>query len=127
MNKLKWKLQQFLQGRNGADQLSQAAVWTGLILYLFYMITDVRIFNWFSSVALIYGLFRMLSKNIMARSAENREYMKLVQLVKMKWQLRKTHKVFLCKRCRKIVRVPKGKGKIEVTCPSCREKTIIRT
>ena len=126
-NKIKWKIAEFMRGRNGADQFSQAIVWFGLFLYLFYMFTDIRVLNWFSTVALVYGMFRMLSKNMIARSAENREFMKIVQLWKMKWQLRKTHKVFLCKRCRKIVRVPKGKGKIEVTCPSCREKTVSRT
>ena len=127
MNKIKWKIQQFMQGRNGVDQFTQAAVWFGLFMYLIYLFSDEPVFNLFSVAALIYSMFRMLSKNIMARSAENREFLKFVQLWKLKWQLRKTHKVFFCRRCRKIVKVPRGKGKIEVTCPSCKERTVIRT
>lgn len=127
MNKLKWKMQQFLQGRNGADQLSQTSVIVGLVFYFIYIFTRKGMFNWISTIALIYALFRVLSKNLSARADENRLFMRQVQLVKTKWELRKTHKVFMCKKCGKIIRVPKGKGKIEVTCPSCREKKIIQS
>lgn len=127
MNKLKWKMQQFLQGRNGADQLSQASVIAGLVFYFIYIFTRKGVFNWISTIALVYAMFRVLSKNLSARADENRMFMRYVQLVKTSWELRKTHKVFICKRCGKIIRVPKGKGKIEVTCPSCREKKIIQS
>ena len=127
MNKLKWKMQQFLQGRNGADQLSQASVIAGLVFYFIYIFTRKGVFNWISTIALVYAMFRVLSKNLSARADENRMFMRYVQLVKTSWELRKTHKVFMCKRCGKIIRVPKGKGKIEVTCPSCREKKIIQS
>ena len=127
MNKLKWKMQQFLQGRNGADQLSQASVIVGLVFYFIYIFTRKGMFNWISTIALVYAMFRVLSKNLSARADENRLFMRQVQLVKTKWELRKTHKVFMCKKCGKIIRVPKGKGKIEVTCPSCREKKIIQS
>lgn len=120
-------MQQFLQGRNGADQLSQASVIAGLVFYFIYIFTRKGVFNWISTIALVYAMFRVLSKNLSARADENRMFMRYVQLVKTSWELRKTHKVFICKRCGKIIRVPKGKGKIEVTCPSCREKKIIQS
>lgn len=127
MRNWKQKFANFMIGRNGADQLSQAIVGAGVVCYVIYIFSGKQIFNWGSTAALLYALFRVLSRNTAARSRENREFMKYVQFIKMKWELRKTHKVFLCKKCKKIVRVPKGKGRIEVTCPSCRAKTIIKS
>lgn len=127
MNKWKWKLQRFFQGRNGADQMSQASVAAGLVFYVLYLFLRKGFFNWLSMVLMFYGIYRTMSKNLMARAEEKRMFLRIVQLVKTKFELRKTHKVFLCRRCGKIIRVPKGKGKIEVTCPACREKKIIHT
>lgn len=127
MKNWRQKLSSFMTGRNGADELSQAVVGVGVAFYVVYIITREPVFNWVSTAALVYAMFRVLSKNVITRSAENREFLKYVQFLKMKWELRKTHKVFLCKKCKKIVRVPKGKGRIEVTCPACRTTTIIKT
>ncbi len=127
MRNLKQKFMNFMIGRNGTDELSQAIVGGGIILYFVYLMTGEGIFNIISTAALFYALFRVFSKNISARSDENRTFMKYIQYAKMKWECRKTHKVFLCKKCGKIVRVPKGKGRIEVTCPVCRSVTIIKS
>lgn len=40
---------------------------------------------------------------------------------------RKTHRYFECPSCKKRLRVPKGKGKIRITCPHCGEKFERRT
>lgn len=127
MRNWRQKFANFMIGKNGTDELSQAVVGVGIVLYIVHFITGEEIFNICSSAALIYALFRVFSKNVSARSSENRVFMKYVQFVKMKWECRKTHKVFLCKKCGKIVRVPKGKGRIEVTCPMCRTTTIIKS
>lgn len=50
------------------------------------------------------------------------KFMIYIELVKMNFEQRKTHRIFMCKACGKKVRVPKGKGKIEITCPSCGNK-----
>ena len=68
MNKLRWKIQRFLQGRNGADQLSQAAVIMGLVFYFIFLFTRKSVFNWISTIALVYAMFRVLSKNLSARA-----------------------------------------------------------
>lgn len=73
-------------------------------------------------VAVGYGLFRVFSKNREKRLKENHVFMSYVELVKMNFEQRKTHRIFMCKVCGKKVRVPKGKGKIEITCPSCGNK-----
>ena len=127
MRNLRDKLANFMIGRNGSDELSQAVVVEGIVFYFIYIFTRAGVFNVISTAALVYALFRVFSKNVSARAQENREFQKYIQFAKMKWELRKTHKVFLCKNCGKIVRVPKGKGKIEVTCPACRTTRIIKS
>ncbi|MBQ7796493.1 MAG: hypothetical protein IJ374_08055 [Lachnospiraceae bacterium] len=127
MKNWRYKLERFMIGRNGADQLSQAIVMFGMVLYVVYFISGEQFFNICSTAALFYALFRVFSKNVAARSKENAVYMRYIQFVKTKWEYRKTHKVFLCKKCGKIVRVPKGKGRIEVTCPVCRTSIIIKS
>ena len=127
MKKLRRKLETFMIGRNGADELSQAVVIGGLIFYFLHGLTKETIFSWCSTVSLIYALYRVFSRNIAARGKENAVYKRYIQYIRTKWEYRKTHKVFLCKKCGKIVRVPKGKGRIEVTCPVCRTVVVIKS
>lgn len=127
MNKLKQKLESFMIGRNGTDPMAQAFVAAGLVLYVIYLFTGKPAVNWCSSLLLLYAFFRMLSKNTAARSKENAVFLRYIQYIKTKWQCRKTHKVFLCKKCGRIIRVPKGKGRIEVTCPICRTTVVIKS
>ena len=67
-------------------------------------------------------IFRMLSRNTYKRYQENRKYLTLVERLKDR-----EHRYFDCPRCRQPVRVPRGKGKIAITCPKCREKFIKKT
>lgn len=48
-------------------------------------------------------------------------------LYKLKYEQRREYKIFQCKSCGRKIRVPRGKGKIEVTCPICGNKKICRT
>ena len=50
-----------------------------------------------------------------------------INLYKLKCEQRKEYKIFQCKSCGRKIRVPRGKGKIEVTCPVCGNKKICRT
>ena len=127
MRNWKKKLTDFMIGRNGADDLSQAAAVLGIVLYFLHFLTGKNIFNVLSSISLFYALFRMFSKNVPARSRENHLYKKYIQYGKIKWEHRKTHKVYVCKKCGRIIRVPRKKGRIEVTCPACRTKTVIKS
>jgi ribosomal protein L37AE/L43A len=76
----------------------------------------------------------MFSKNIPARSRENAVFMKIWYRIKnlffkekVKFQNKKTHKFFKCPGCRKTLRVPKGKGRIYITCPKCGERFTKKT
>ena len=125
----------FMYGRNGPDQLGSAM----LALYLVLVLIQPLFSRWASarlalsavSAALaIWVLFRMFSKNLNKRRAENARFLSWWNPIKGKitaaWQRNqdKEHKYFTCKNCKAICRVPAGKGKIEITCPKCGGKII---
>ncbi len=120
--KMKMGLVRFMQGRYGTDQLNSLILWVGVAFCLVSMFVPHPV-NLIMTV-LAYGcmgvaIFRMLSKNTYKRYLENRKYLS------WKGRLRdRDHKYFDCPRCRQPVRVPKGKGKIAITCPKCKEKFV---
>lgn len=63
-----------------------------------------------------------MSRQYWDRSEENRKYMRYVKLWQLKFENRKHSRIFMCKRCGKYIRVPKGK--IQVICTACGDKTI---
>ena len=124
MNKLKWKFQQFMIGRNGQDDLGQVTLIASLVIYVIALFTGNEVLSLLSWLGLVYTVFRCLSKSLGERRAENEKFLNEKKYWKMKVEQRKEYKIFKCKSCGRIVRVPKGKGKIEVTCPICGNKTI---
>lgn len=103
----------------GMDDLNKALIIGALILSILNLIFKSSIVYILYNVFFIGFIFRYFSSNKIKRREENNVYRKYVKYLKLKWQYRKTHKIFLCKNCKQIIRVPKGKGKIEVTCPTC--------
>lgn len=128
---MKYKIQAFFAGRNGMDALSTTLSWASIILLLISMFIPVA---WLSSVlyfvslaGIIYSYYRAFSRKIAARQAENAAFVGWKNQVKQRWQQRKTHKFYRCPKCKTVLRVPKGKGKINITCRSCGEKFIKKT
>lgn len=134
MNKFTQKLQAFMQGRYGADQLTLALLISSIIISFITAFIRVPFLPLLSYVPLIFGIYRTLSKNRSKRYNENRIFMnkwtpiqrKLVQK-KNQFKERKTHKYYKCKACGKMLRVPKGKGNIRITCPACKHSFSKRT
>ncbi len=124
----------FMYGRYGVDKLSMTLLITGIVLSL---LSSFRFLAWLSLPALLiifWAYFRCLSKKHDARRRELYAYQRLqtsvrdrVSLIRRIMRERKTHKHFRCKLCKTRLRVPKGKGKIEVTCPKCRARVIKKT
>ena len=75
-----------------------------------------------SYVPMFFVLFRMLSKNRYQRYQENRRFLQLKDRLKDR-----SNRYYRCPKCRQMVRVPKGKGKISITCPRCKEKFVKKT
>ena len=119
-------LQSFMSGRYGADRLNMVILCCGLIasvLSSILMGTGVGTFFWFASYGLmIWAIFRALSRNTYKRYQENRRFLLIFDRLKDR-----NNRYFDCPKCRQTVRVPRGKGKISITCPRCKERFIRKT
>lgn len=124
--KLSAGMRQFMMGRYGTDKLNMVILGTGLIASLVSMFVRYAPVNLFlallSYVLMGWAIFRTLSRNTYKRYQENRKYLMFLQRLKDR-----DHRYFDCPRCRQQVRVPRGKGKISICCPKCKEKFIRKT
>ncbi len=119
-------------GRNGPDSFARTCSYTGLALLILNLFINSRLCYTLSLVSLTYALFRIYSKNLVKRQAENAKFLQATAKIraffrglKLRWADRNTYRYFSCPNCHQQVRVPKGRGKIEITCPRCR-KTFIK-
>lgn len=131
MYRIRLKVQQFMVGRYGADELGKFISVSTLICLLVSLFTGTGIFYWIGLFLIFYTYFRMFSKNISKRYQENQKFLTLRYKAAVKWNLvkkqfaeRKTHRFFSCPQCGQKVRVPKGRGKICITCPKCRTEFV---
>ncbi len=117
----------FMMGRYGVDQLSVALLFLSFLLSIILFFLPSTILSYVIYLPFIVFLFRMLSKNHNNRRKENDVFLKLWNPVSV-WFGRKrtrannmkTYRYFKCPSCKQEVRVPKGKGKIRITCPKCK-------
>ena len=119
-------LRSFMSGRYGTDRLNMVILCAGLaasILSVMISVQPLNVIFWVLSYALmILAIWRSLSRNTYKRYQENRKFMQIFDRLKDR-----QHRYFDCPKCRQMVRVPRGKGKISITCPRCREKFIKKT
>lgn len=134
LNNLKLKFMRFMQGRNGVDQLSQFLNIIVLILLVISIFTRSEFLGWLPIVLMVYMYFRIFSKNIPKRSMENQKFCNLrydlaikKNNFKKEWEQRKIYRFYRCPMCKQKVRVPKGRGKICITCPKCRQEFVRRS
>ena len=123
-----------MQGRYGADELSKAQNIVALILLVLSVFTRQGIFYWLAIALIIYETWRMFSKNISKRYQENQQYLNYrykitvkIDRYKKRFQQRKIYRFYKCPQCKQTVRVPKGRGKICITCPKCKTEFIKRS
>ena len=131
LNKLIYTINNFMYGRYKGDEFNRFLTILYLILWILSFFPYLRFSLIITSIIFIYIFYRALSKNFYARRHELDKYLKIknkiksqVALKKQKHQNRKTHLYFKCNNCKANRRVPKGKGKIEVTCPKCKNTMI---
>lgn len=132
LQRLRGKMQAWMYGRYGIDELSNflsiavlVCVFISLFIPLLYPI---------ALIMLIWSMFRSFSRNLEKRQKERETYLKYTGKVKQSfkrrknmWRDRKTHRYYKCPSCKNWLRVPKGKGHIEITCPVCKGKMIRKT
>ena len=121
---LRYKFNQFMMGRYGSDKLNMALLIASVALSIIGAVTPwlKLVFVVISYGLMIWAIYRMFSRKTYKRYQENRKFLQLFERIRDK-----EHRYFDCPRCRQQVRVPKGKGKISITCPKCREKFIKKT
>ncbi len=112
---MKQKLISFMQGRYGNDELNIVLLAAAVILNLLSPIA--RIFSGLGMVCICYAIYRMFSRNIYKRRSENAKIMPYVSFIKAKFKNKGQSKLFMCPKCKRTLRVPKGKGKITLSCP----------
>ena len=124
--KLSAGLRSFMAGRYGSDRLNMVILCTGLVASL--LSTILRVFPWnlllllLSYGLMIWAIFRTMSRNTYQRYQENRKFLQFFDRLKDR-----QNKYFDCPKCHQTVRVPRGKGKISITCPRCKEKFVRKT
>ncbi len=123
---MKEKLIRFMYGRNGVDHFSRFLVYSALVCILLDIFVEGGIFYLIGIALMVYGYFRAFSKNLDKRRAENARYFQYrnkVVFAFRNWRdrqkQRKDYAFFRCPSCRAMLRVPRGKGRIRVTCRKC--------
>ncbi len=131
LSRLAQKIRTFFYGRNGFDDLAKHIFIASVVISLISGLVPYGIarlvLSLISYILLGYFWFRILSKNIYKRVQENQKYLGEIKMIKTRWQQRKTHKFFRCPKCKTWLRVPKGRGKITITCVKCATKFDKRT
>ena len=146
----------FMKGRNGADELTIVMGFAGIVIAMIGSIARIQWLSWIAIAVIVIGVLRGLSKNIDARRKENaafvaatanvpglgkfvaslgggaaaastsraagtskEDFERAKRTAKKMWKGRKTTAYLKCPNCGQMLRVPRGKGKITVTCRGC--------
>ena len=119
-------MRSFMTGRYGTDRLNMTILGAGLAASFLSVLTRnpklFLLFGFLSYGLMIWAICRSLSRNTYKRYLENRSFLQFFDRLKDR-----EHRYFNCPNCHQMVRVPRGKGKISITCPKCREKFMKKT
>ncbi len=127
-------LRKVMTGRYGVDELSRFLTVAALAMLVLSMLFNngfSLLFWLLAIVSLVWSYFRLFSRNTYKRKAENNAYLTLryaatrkITGVKQRLRQKKYYRFYKCPSCGVTTRVPKGKGKIRITCPKCGESFI---
>ena len=128
------KMMEWLQGRQGPDDLAVFSMNLAIVVVVVNLFARVSWLGWVALVLIAYSMFRIQSKNLGRRARENEAFLKAlgparpwVQNPRAAWTELRTYKHVKCASCKQRVRVPRGKGKLRVTCPRCKTKFEVRS
>ena len=130
-NNWKNKMMQFMQGRYGADQMGQMLSAVSMVFLIISLFSRNQAWFLLAVIGIVYNYLRIFTRNISKRYAENQKYLKMTagirrKLASWKSQLaqRKIYHIYRCPGCKQKIRVPRGRGKIEIRCPKCNTRFV---
>lgn len=128
---MKQKFQQFMTGRYGVDQLSRLLLGISVVFCVLSLFSRWNLFYLLALALLGYTYYRMFSRNVSKRYAENQKFLNARYRLAVKrdqqkrqFAQRKEYRFYRCPGCQQKVRVPRGKGRISISCPKCRTEFI---
>lgn len=128
------RLMEWLRGRQGPDDLAVFSVNLAIVIVLVNVFARTGWLGWVGLALVAYAMFRIQSRNLGARARENEAFLRAlgparpwVQNPRAAWAELRAYKHVCCSSCRQRVRVPRGKGRLRVTCPRCKTKFEVRS
>ena len=134
------KFNKFMQGRYGVDDLSRFTMGVALVLIILAMFANIfsrtvgSTLTFSGSQQSYMHIYVFFSRNIQQRYAENQKFLQMTSKFRFRFnkekdlmKQRKTHHIYSCPGCGQKIRIPKGKGKIEIECPKCHTKFVKRS
>lgn len=130
MNKLKTSLIRFMVGRYGGDSLNWTLIVFALLLSFIsgFRFVGNLFFAILGHMLLLICVFRSFSRNIYKRRSENQLFLTLTSPLRKRFKVVYSNisdpgrKYFLCPQCQRVMRIPKKRGKVEITCPTCKHR-----
>ena len=131
--KFRNRISNFLSGRYGSDELNRFLSVAALVFLLASVFTTRVLRGYLSSffevialLCILVSILRIFSRNPEKRRKENARYRSYTGAVKRRFlqqktqfQQRKEYRFYKCPQCRAVMRVPRGKGKIRISCGRC--------
>lgn len=116
----------FMEGRHGVDYYSRFLSIVACVLLVLSLLVNSTVLWLLALALLVFSYFRVFSRREARRAEENRRYLAARSRVTSRfyaWKQRnsqkKDYRFFACPACKATMRVPRGKGKIQITCPKC--------
>jgi hypothetical protein len=122
---MKEKFRKFMMGRYGIDDFSKFLLGVAIVCWLINALVGSKILYSWGLLLVFYTYYRMFSRNIQKRYQENQKFLSVKNKLFSKFKFNKTpkdsmHHIYKCPTCRQKIRIPKGKGRICITCPKCK-------
>ncbi len=136
---MKDKFYRFMQGRYGVDQFAKFTMGVALVSIVLAIFVNTgssagSLLDMLGLVVIVYTYFRIFSRNISKRAQENQKYLSATATIRQRlnkeknlMKQRKDYHIYTCPSCGQKVRIPRGKGKIEISCPKCHSKFVKRS
>ena len=125
------KFLHLMQGRYGADQLYRVMLIGGAVLVILSNFIFEVFFLLLGWILVVLAFVRAFSKDYSRRYAENQKFLELTGKIRKVFgkqryvmEQRKDYHIYTCPQCRQKIRMPRGKGKVEISCPKCHTKFI---